>query len=486
LETARTRRTYVAFALVVLLVSAGVGAISLYYQRGGNELTTETNSSGGSSIASASTTTSSTVKLPSYWSSQPYLNASEAYASLGYPLVYYDYYTTLYQPSLPNFTMFYRAQDFGNIEVGVVESPVISLDRAVGPAAVYAGLDPFNYTLGEATFVPGDVFNGTMVGHPAWFLYFAQIHDGYWIEGNEADAAGSLSIEVTVDALNGTVLHMQGNKLILPNTGQFDLRVNASAALRTVRESNMTGIPAELTKDGTVDFMEPRVVIPHEYPSTGWFDSSLPGHSVLVWIVSMSYPTSASTTERGTFIVDAQTGALIAGDSGENLGGFTFGERYSGSVVNSTATNLIFSNETFTVNGSLIGKQGSVQVVAPSVLVVRPGSAGSVELNFTVIAPKVPPNLTLSLVNPIPGYQNLSFNGSPPGTSLQFSRPALTLVGNGSVYPTLLVSVSSKAPPGTYLIEADGTFGSSPRIKVLFFLSVWDGVGAWPAPPMVK
>lgn len=465
---------------VYLRVSSTAPKTSASVAQSSETVSVSSRTSAGSTNA-ASTTTSANGTLSPYWSPQPYLNASAAYASLGYPMAFYDYYTTPYLRSEPNYTMFYQSQSIGNFDIGTVEADAISLDEAVDIAAAHAGLGPTNYTLGQATFVYGDIFNGALTDHPYWYLDFAEIHDGYWIYGNEGPQL--LSVEVTVDALDGTIQHMEGDKLNLPNTGQFDMKVNASEALQIVRDSNITGVPPEVTRNGTVAFLEPRVVVPNEYPETSWLDSALPGHSELLWIVGLEYPSTQSVEEGATFAVDASSGQLIGGPSG--AGGFGNpqpGGAVSGSLVLSSARNLSVSQQAFHVNGSLIGKAGSIPVIVPHVLVAEPGSTGSIELNFTVSDGSISPNLTLSLVNPLPGSQNLSSDGFPPGVSLEFSRTTLSPVTNGSTYVTLSVSVGAKAPPGTYLIDAATVYRGSVRTQVLFFLTIWNGVGSWPPP----
>lgn len=483
----RSRTRLPLSILLVLLIAAGLmGAIYLRTNLIPPKTSASETQTSGTIPSSTRTTTSITSStsaiasvnssLSPYWSPQPYFNASGAYASLGYPKVTYDNYTTPYAPNEPNFILLYNTENVGDFQVGAVEASAVSLTEAVNSAAEYAKLDPSNFTLGEAVFDPGTAFNSTMISYPEWAIYFAQIHDGYWIYGDQGPYM--LSVEVDVDALNGTALGMQGYKQNVASSGQYDLGVNASAALATVRSSDLSGVPAALTKNGTVTFMEPAVAIAGNYPP-------LP-RSGLLWVVTLQLGETYGVLE-GTFFVDAGTGALITGSAGQGLALPPEGV-YSGSVAFSTADGLAISQQAFEANGSIIGRSGLVTVAVQNVLVVKPGSAGTVELNYTPLYSPAPTNVTLSLANPLPGYQNFSVAGSPPGVSLEFSNPTLALGGKGSTLAMLQISVASNAPSGTYLVEVEATpthSGFSGGRPIWFLLSIWSGVGEWPPPPVV-
>ena len=474
IDSARTRKVKLAaFFLIVAFVVAGVGAVSFYYPKTSetqNAVSTSTKTDTGNSSSYASSNP---------LSGQPYFNASKVYASLGYPKILYNYWDTPYAASKPNFTLEYRAKDTG-FHVGTIVAPVLSLNEATKLAADYAKLDPSNYTLGQAVFTPGTVINSKLMGNPVWYLYFAEIHDGYWIFDNYGPQ--SLSVEVAVDATNGTVWHLEGDQLRLSKSGQYELRINSSRALETVRTSNLSGVPSALTEKGTVRFMEPRVVIPNQSPSTrGWLDSFLSG-SKLLWIIELGY-----SNYHGVFVVDAVTGNLVTGSAGVSLG-MHLGGAYYGSVAFSTARNLTVAERTFRTNGTIIGRPGSVEVAVPDVLIVKPGTAGSIQLNYTN-SRVGDPNINLSFADPLPDLQSLSSAAVPPGVSLQFSNSTMALPSNGTASATLLISVDKNAPSGTYLLEVDAT-NTGPylqgKIQVLFFFSVWKGSGEWPPPPMVK
>jgi hypothetical protein len=468
------KRRSVAFALIVVFVVSASAVISVYSARKSENQTATSTSS------EAATGTSSSGISSDYRNNQPYLNASKVYASLGYPKITYDDFETPYLPSKPNFTLEYDTKDIGRFHVGAINAPALSLNEATRLAADYAHLDPSNYTLGQAVFVPGTVFNSTLIAGPEWFFYFAAIHDGYWIYDNYGPQW--LSVEIAVDAANGAVRHLERDQLNLSNSGQYELGINSSRALESVRASNLTGVPVSLTKNGTVRFMEPRVVIPAQSRSTTWLDTYVSG-SKLLWIIELDY-----LNQQGVFAVDAVTGNLVAGSSGISIG-MQLSGAYYGSVALSTAKNLTVSTQTFKTNGSTIGKSGSVGVEVPNVLTVKPGSSASIQLNYTAFEIVNPSNVTLSLANPLPGIQGFSSEALPPGVSIQLSKPTIALFGNSTVYATLLISVDRNAPAGTYLIEVGSKYsmpGSEAGTRVLFFLSVWNGGGEWPPPPMIK
>jgi len=469
MNTERKRSLGRPFAAVLIVVALAITAVAAasYFGRGTN--------------GSSSTTLSPSKQ------NDAYLNVPNVYASLGYPKIAYNYYTTPYLPSEPNFTLEYRTET-ASFQVGSVQAPVVGLDEAVASAAAYLKLDPSNYLLGEAVFVPGTVSNNTLLGFPEWFLYFAQVHDGYWIYGNEGPQ--KLSLEVDVDALNGAVPHAEGDMSNPTNSAQYELDINQSRALQIVRAGSLPpGIPRALVENGTIGFMEPRVVIPGTVPGMTWLNSSVLGQGRLLWVIDMSY-----SIYGGQFYVDAGTGQLVTANVGEGAGvSIPIGpSSEGGSVAFSTAKNLTAAQETFQMNASIIGRSGSVGVVVPNALIAKPGAKASIQLNYSTFDIANPPNVTLSLANPLPAFQNFSSDGSPPGVSLQFSTPTLALLpGNGSAYATLLLSVDKNAPSGTYLIETDAKYFSQQYgvltgdIQLMFFLSVWDGSGQWPPPPVV-
>ena len=205
-------------------------------------------------------TTTKYVYLPN---GQPFMDEPAVYSSLGYPKITYNGYSRYISPE-PNYTFTYHTPNV-YLRVGNVTVPVISLTRAVGLAAQAAKLNPTNFSLAEADFIPGDIMNGSLSSRPSWGLFFTESYDGYWIYGSCGN--GAYSVFVSVDALDGTVSNSANTYCSAPNlpiTSRFELRVNSAYALRVVRAANLSGVPTALEKNGTVDFIEPRIPEPSE------------------------------------------------------------------------------------------------------------------------------------------------------------------------------------------------------------------------------
>jgi hypothetical protein len=141
-------------------------------------------------------------------------------------------------------------------------------------------------------------------------------------------------------------------------------------------------------------------------------------------------------------------------------------------------------------NGSTVGTSGSVLAAFPDVLTVKPGSTASVELNVSAGDMPNPPKVSFAFSNPFRyPFENLSSSGAPPGVAFQFSNPDLILQPNRSANTTLLISVNDSAPTGTYFMLLEPIQSPGSQIVggnvIFFFLSVWNGVGQWPPPPLI-
>ena len=460
-----------ALVVVIIIVVAAVAIVSFTHQ------------SGTSSGTSSSTSSYSTGSQSS--GGQAYPNVSPVYAALGYPKVTYsDYFN--YAPSKSNFTMEYHGLDFG-----VENASVIGLNQAVGLA-----IDGLNLTvplqLGYATFYPGTIVNGTLAIHPEWYLFLAAVYDGFWTYGGFGN--GGFAIERDIDALNGTDPSVNVNSGIdlssLPTSGHYELDVNSSSALATLRAGGaaINGVPAALTENGTVSFIEPRIVLLGPTSNNAAFqnplDSSLSGQKRLCWVIQL-YSPAPGAGYQGTFAVDAETGKLVSGFA-QNLFPNTQIETVSGSLDYSTASNFTVSQEVFHVNGSIIGRSGTVPVVAPNVLIIKPGSSANVDLNFTSSFPDRSMNMSLqSFSNPLAGLQDLSADGLPAGVSAQFLTPSVVVPPNGTGIAAISISAAENAPSGTYLMKLNAAWSSPAggQSGVIFLLTVWNGAGQWPPPP---
>jgi hypothetical protein len=478
--TAEPPRRFNRLAVAVVVAALIIGA-AIYASSSTRQTVTITKTS-------TVTTTISQTAASSYPSGQAYLNVPRLYSDLGYPEVRYTDYTP-YLPSRANFTLEYQTSNT-NFQVGSVGGDAISLTNAMGLAAQKVGLNPSNYSLAYAAFYPGTIVNSTLTIHPEWYLFFARAYDGFWLFGSYGN--GAFSVEADVDALNGTIRDSNvGLDLSnLPASGSYQLNVNSSRALESVRASSLSGVPSTLTKNGTVTSMEPRIVLLGPSSNNAAFqnplNASLSGEKMLCWVIQLYSPQNGY---QGTFAVDAQTGELVSGWA-EALYPTMHIESVTGSLDHTSASGLAVSQEAFQINGSIVGVSGSLPATVPNVLVAKPGSTGSIGLNFSsTLTEEV--NATFSFANPLLGIESLSSNGVPQGVSFQFETQSLAVPGNGRASTQLMISVAKNAPPGTYLVEVDAILHNPDGTEwgtsgVLFFLSVWDGAGQWPPPPVVR
>ncbi len=477
LENGRVKVAVLVIAVVFILAAAAT--ISLYSPKGP--------ASHSSTVASTSVTTSSSYISSNVLTSLPYVNGSAVYASLGFPTVSYHSTNTVtpYTPSEPNFTLQVKLGTLDyDPEYANILAPVIGLKEAVSLAAATARLDPAKYALAEAVFYPGLASTAGLLNNPVWHLYFEQNYGGYWIYYTDF---GGWPMEADVDALNGTVTLKEAPLSNLPVPAHYALNVSSSSALATVRAVNLVDEP-ELTKNGTLSFMAPMVVLPGISPSTQWLNASLKGQSRLVWIIGLDYET-LSDSYGGTFAVDAQTGELLGNTTITGMGFPQLGY-VTTSFLFSTARNMSVSQQTYSLNASAIGRSGSVLAAFSNVMTVKPGSTGSIQLNVSAGTMQNPPSVSFyfssAFRDPV---QNLSSSGAPPGVSFQLSNPSLVL-SKGPANTTLLISVNEDAPLGTYFILLQPLQSPASQIVggnvVFFFLSVWDGVGHWPPPPITS
>ncbi len=468
-----------AFAIAVIFVVAAAATISFYSPKSPTTRST--------TVVSSSTTSSSYISSNPL-RGLPYFNASAVYASAGFPIISYSSSGTdiPYVTSEANFTLQVKlgTEDYYPGYANIL-APVIGIKEAVSLAAASAKLDPANYTLAEAIFYPGLASTSGLLSDPEWHLFFEQIYAGYWVLYWDW---GCCPIEADVDALNGTVVVKGAPVSNLPQPGRYDLSVSSSSALATVRALNLTDDPA-LTKNGTVGPMAPYVVFPGISPLTQWVNASLVGKSGLAWIIGLSYETPCCS-HGGTFAVDAQTGKFLGDTEIDGVSTPPMIGYVTTSFVFSTARNMSVSQQTYSLNASAIGGSGSVLAAFSNILTVKPGSTGSIQLNVTAGTMQNPPAVSFSFSSAFRDpVQNLSSSGAPPGVSFQLSNPSLVL-SRGPANTTLLISVGEDAPSGTYFILLQPLQSPASQIVggnvVFFFLSVWDGVGQWPPPPITS
>ena len=388
-----------------------------------------------------------------------------------------------YSPDKANFTLVYQSDHF-YFTVGTAETPVMNLTQAAYLAESYEGLNKANYSLVEAEFDPGTIVNGTIKSSAGWNLGFVRVYDGYWLYGL-ADNYGSTNF-VSLDATSGVILQALGSSSTEPIAGNFTLGIDASQALAVVRGlGSFQNVPLVLTRSGNLTGISPRIIkfgsasnIGNSVDNFNYVDASVSGQYRLCWRISLFYP-----GWQGVFYVDAQSGKLL-GASGGIVVPESPAVGVNASFVFPSAKNLTVAQETFQSSVNATGLPSSVPVAVPGVVIARPGSTASIQVNFlSNLQNHFIGNLTFS--NPLPGIQNLQTNGLPVGVTASFSNDTLVLNGAVSSTRTAFFTIDKNAPAGTYLVSLNaafagyGVFGS----QLSFFLTIWNGTGQWPPPP---
>ncbi len=472
---------------LVALVAGGMGAGYLF---------------GTTGQRIGTTITSTTTRIFTVQTSQPYMIEPATYTNLGYPKVTYPDYSP-YLPGKPNYTLEYQIKvsnsQVTSFQIGPVGGDTISLDQAVGIAANFAKLTPANFSLTEADFSPGTIINKTLVVHPLWELFFARDYHGYWPFGCAGN--GAFSVEVNLDAFDGSI-YPSGQippgctfptpNSILPTSAQLELNTNSSAALGAIRDSNLVDVPRELSANGVVTFMQPRLVLFGSNSNNEAFmnpiNASLSGHYSLCWVIELYSPTP-NYGYQGTFAVNAQTGQLLSGWAQVLFPSIHYEYVGLGSTVYSSARNINVSTEMFEIDGGIVGVSGHVPVAVPNVVIAKPGSRGTIELNFSSTIDSAA-KANLSFVNPFSSFQSLPSNGLPIGVTIVPSSSSIVIPSKGQAPVELTIKVDQSAPAGTYLIGLKITMLASnwgqpsEGVSVIFVLSIWNGAGQWPAPPV--
>ena len=481
------KRKSISVATRVLIVAAliAVVAVGAYLNTTLNRSTTTSTTSTSETLSTIScreSTESGTA------SSSAFLQTPAVYKSLGYPKIYTGPFYAPYTASEPNFTVSYQ-ENSTNFQLGyLVNSSVLDLNQAVSLATSCANVDPSNFTLSSAIFSQGSVTNATLTTDPSWGLSFAKIFGNYWYFGEFGTDYSCLT--ANVDALTGSVSSVQfDNSCSVSPPQGYQLKVNSTQALQAVRSANLTGVPQDLLRNGTVTSLDLRVLLLGPSSQNFFFQkpykASLSGQFRLCWVVSLYSPVPQYGYQ-GTFAVDAEDGQLDAGGV-QNMFPSTLFEHVSGSANYSSASGgLSVANESLKVSNSIVGGSGVSYLSVPNVIVIKPGSQGALDLNFSSNIPK---NLTatLKVQNPFPEFQQLGTNALPSGMSVAFGNQPFVIPANRTAQTEIVFSTLSDATQGTYLLEinvalAAGSqnYGSS---QVLILVSVWNGSGQWQAPP---
>jgi hypothetical protein len=415
-----------------------------------------------------------------------FINAG-IYSKMGYPMVEGNDES----PSGPlSLGIIYLASSpDGHIAVGNVEVPMISFCQGLSQAVSSLGIDSKNYTLAEVFLNDAEAYTGGSPGDPTWMFYFAQVYQGYWLDGGVNGLY--FSATANVNAVKGSVNDLSKNGVALASAPQnFTLNVNSTQALEYVRHTTNMGEGPSLVANGTlssIDLMLARVytVKGGAYQSVQPVNGSTQAEQLkLLWMITTSAPNYL-----GYFAVDAETGQVVEAEGESTLPcggapncGTTTITEYRSDVYLTPYYNqtkgLRAPAEFFEVNGSSFGMSGNYSVEAPHVIVMAPGSSGSIGLNVTGIEMNCSiPYCSSSEIQVTPSTESL-----PPGVSISFSDPITSVKMGGTINDTMLISVSSTATEGTYLVLLDNKLYSSPDPGNggYFILSIWSGIGQWP------
>lgn len=419
------------------------------------------------------------------------VSTNSIYVKAGYPKITYNGIHP-YAPSQTNYTLNIRTKDI-TYPIGELQAPAKSLDEAVKSVMSAAGLDPKNYSLVQADFSSGYIYNDVLDlnSRPRWHLSFARIYQGFWIFGLEPSYS---SVYAEVDAYNGIVVTLQKDESNLPSAGErFELKVSADQSIETVRHYSGDNETTSLAKTGSITRIEPRIALigpeSRYYPFTKPLDPSSSGATRLYWLVEL-YSPDIRFGYRGTFLVDAETGNLAVAAS-EAL----YPERHfqiMGVTANySVNEGLTVSKQTFHISGKLLGMNRQLAVVIPNATVIKPGQNGTITIKLTSAHINQNTDVTLSTINPLLDIQNLSTNNTPLGVSVKFEKPLVTVPPNGQAETKATISAQPNAPQGTYLIEIAATYNipgynTSTHSIVTLLLSVWNGAGELPPPPTLS
>lgn len=433
---------------------------------------------------------------------EAFINEGAIYSQMGYPVLQgdddnpvnpqspVDFYVVQF-PNQPENVQF--SNEPNNVLIGTVDVPVISVCQALAEAISSLGIDSSNYKLAEVAVTDG----GLNLGYPAsasWTFYFAHVYQGYWLEGIPDNL---FSASASVDAVNGSVYDLSLDNLTLPSARQnWTLSVNSTQALQLVRHTKVDGVPASVA-NGTLVSNDLRVAAiggapyPTFQPING---STTAGQLRLMWIVSTSTPDYL-----GVFGVDAETGQVVVAESDPTLPLCTGPHPICGEVyyppygVYSTpiygqTKGLQVASESFEIDGSPLGLNGTYSVEVPHVIVMPPGSHGSIGLNLTGIETNCPSSTPARTVVNCRSNSNYlvtpSTSSLPSGVSVSFSKPSITVEMGGSANDTMLLSVAPNATQGTYIVFLNDP--PDPDYPGYVILSIWNGQGQWPVLPMLS
>lgn len=495
LSPRRLTLSVVASIAIILLL-----AVSLVYystEESAPSITSESIESSGSYASSQAESSSTKTPQTSLGMAglancsareEAFLDEGKTYSQLGYPKLIGDSDNPINALS-PAFVYFvqFRGQGQSEITLGDVQVPMISACQALGDAIASLGINSSDYRLAQVAMNDGEVNVYAPVSDPTWTFYFARLYQGYEVEGTVNDfSAGGV-----VNSVSGSVGHRSVDALSLsPLPQNYTLNVNSSQALQIVRHTTKMNQGPALVANGTVQSIDLRLVqvnevAPGSYTAKPVNASTPMGEIRLVWEISTSAPNYV-----GYFWVDAENGQVLGAEGESTLpcgGAQNCGIVYSKpSGVISTplfgdTKGLDISTESFEIDGTAVGLNGTYSVLVPHVISMRSGSSGSIGLNLTGIASTCTSNSQLTCV-PFPYNVTLRATGIPQGVSITYANQSAEVAMGASVVAEASITALS-ASPGTYVVFFDTPPYTAYGGYVI--LSVWNSRGQWPVLPML-
>ena len=429
-----------------------------------------------------------------------FINEGALYSQLGYPFL--SGYTTgnYIDPLRPSFIYFVQFPEGFDVPLGNLEIPMSTVCQGIGYAASRLGLDPSNYTLAGVSLNAAELNIAFPATTASWDFYFARVYQGYWIEGT---IDGSYSAAARVNAVTRNVYDVsQENYTLSGQSPVQGLSVNSSQALELVRHTTMNHVPSAVA-NGTMDSMDLRFATFYNvkgglYPAIHQVNSSTQTQELrLLWVITTSAPNYV-----GYFVVDAVSGQVLEALAESTLpcGGGPCGTTTSrpmgvtATPVFNQAHGLAVQPESFQVDGRVFGLNGTYSVYVPHVVVVAPGTSGTLGLTLQGLEADCPPNRTGSSSQTIITVQNCptayqvspSTTQLPTGVSVSFSQPSVNVAAGETLNETMTISVSASAAQGTYMVFLRSAPNTSGVLGGYYILSVWNGKGQWPVLPMLS
>ncbi|HVB01111.1 MAG TPA: YncE family protein [Acidimicrobiales bacterium] len=430
-----------------------------------------------------------------------FIDEGALYSQLGYPMLS-GYTTANYiDPLSPSFVYFVQFPNEGyDVPLGDLEVPMSTVCQGIGDAAARLGLDPSNYTLAAVSLNDAELNIAYPDTTASWGFYFARVYHGYWIYGTiDNGYSAAASVNAVTDDVYGV---SRDNYSLSGQAPVQSLNVNSSQAIEIVHHTTMNKVPPAVA-NGTVDSINLRLATFYNekggaYPAIHAVNDTTQADELrLLWIVVTSAPNYA-----GYFVVDAVSGQVLEALAESTLpcGGGPCGtttETETGvtaAPLFDQAHGLAVEPESFQVDGRAFGLNATYSVYVPNVVVMAPGTTGTLGLTLQGIQADCPPNQTASsgsqtvvTIQDCPTSYQVSPSTAqlPAGVSVSFSKPTVDVAAGATLNETMTISVSATAAQGTYMVFLQSAPNTSGVLGDYYVLSVWNGKGQWPVLPML-